>query len=152
MKQPKDKLLKTYKMYVYESGRVELVLQTSEIDLSNCSQSVRQLSHIMEYILNHPGKHIHCRVVEAVNDVAETERIHPSSVHSKITQKLGVSMRTFKNICQSYFDGESDDLEELLKNAIVQRKKYASADEAAINNLIERLRSSRNDPPAGTEV
>ncbi len=136
------RIVAQYTMYVYNTGAVVLVKKEEE--LSECSSSIRQIAGIINYVVDHPGKHIHYRVTAGVNSVAAQENVRTASVHSKITKKLDLSMQEFKIMLAEYLDGTSDALEEVLRGACVARTKQA--DEVAVEKLICRMKESRNAP------
>ena len=133
------KLLTTYLMYTYDDGSVVLkpVHQAgNELDLSQCSSSIKQIVMVLYEICKSTTKSgIRKKVSEAINSVASKENITNSSVHAKITRKLGLSMESFKDVVEDYFIGESTELEDILRGACVARTK--AADEAAISQILK---------------
>lgn len=138
------KLLTTYLMYTYDDGSVilkPLYQEGDELDLSQCSNSIRQIVMVLYEVCKSTTRSgIRRKVNEGINAVASKENITISSVNSKITRKLGLSMEKFKDILTDYLVGNSTELEDILKGACVARTK--AADEAAINQIIDIISKS----------
>nr|WP_294489872.1 hypothetical protein [uncultured Anaerosporobacter sp.] len=138
------KLLMTYLMYTYDDGSVAVkpIQNTkNELDLSQCSNSIRQIVMVLYNICKSTtNSGIRKKVSESISVVASNENITNSSVHAKITRKLGLSMEKFKDIVEEYFAGKSTELESILRGACVARTK--TADEAAINQILDIVTES----------
>jgi len=133
-------LTATYRLYVYDDGSIVLKMDeiNTNMDLSKCSSSIRQIILIMDYIIKDESKKgIRRKVSDGINSVARQEGINSSSVHAKITRKLGLSMSDFKNLVEEYFDSNFNQLDTILKNACVARTK--AADNYAIDQLIRSM-------------
>lgn len=140
-----EKLVATYMLYVYASGKVELkpiVTQTGQINTKGASNSIRQIMKVLEHVArsgNNSG--IRRKVSEGIDAVAESEGINISSVHVKVSRKLGLTMKEFKDQVETYFKDGTGDLEKTLCNACVAKTK--AEDNAAIEQVIKLINEKR---------
>ena len=145
-------LISVYKMYVYDDGRVEIqpeydstTAKTSDGALSTngCSNTVRQIVRILEYAMTTDTGTVRSKISGGVNRVAENENITASSVHAKITRKLGMSMVDFKDNIVDYLSGKDIDLKSMLLKACVSKTR--SADTLAIEQLMCIINEQRSN-------
>lgn len=140
-----EKLVAMYTLYVYDSGKVELkpiVSHTGQINTNGASNSIRQIVKVLEHVARSDSNSgIRRKVSEGINAVAESEGINISSVHSKVSRKLGLPMNEFKDQVEDYFKYGTGDLEKTLRSACVARTK--AADNAAIEQVIKLINEKR---------
>lgn len=135
-----SKLVAQYDMFVYDDGKVVIQPKQSTNNVNNCSNSIAQIVGVLDYVSkNALSEGIRKSVSNGINKVASDKNLTSSSVHTKCTRKLNLEMKQFKDLVETYFNGTSDELEYVLRNACVARTKQADA--AAIEDLIKRMRN-----------
>lgn len=137
-------LLSVYNLYVYDDGSVVLrpISNSSRINTDGASSSIRQIVRTLELVAEGPyNKGVRRRVSQGITKTARIEGINESSVHSKMTRKLDLSMKEFKDLVENYFAGLSTELEDVLLDACVDRSK--TEDESALNQLFKHINSKR---------
>lgn len=148
------KVISRYVLEVLEDGSLNLIefdqAFASVPPKSECSSSINQIVKICDYILDHPDDHIHLSTTQGVNHVAKMYGITSSSVHAKITRKLGLSMAEFKKILDEYLEGKTETFAHVLRNACVARTKLADFKE--VEALLLRLRPSSGSAPSNPGV
>ena len=148
-----SKLLKVHTMFIYDDGSVVIKESDSlgKIDFGGCSSSMRQIAKVMEHVANDTSSSgIGKKISQGINAVAASENITQSSVHTKFTRKLGVSMSEFKALVAAYLDGASDNLLHVLRGACVARTKQA--DELCVNQILELLNNIGGSETHGLDL
>lgn len=147
------KVISRYEVVVFDNGDLEFHPIVEDGDLRKCSNSMRQILSVIEYVIGYleknprrnPNRNIHYAVTTAVNSVASFERVTPSTVHAKISRKLGLSMQEFRsqlNTCISSGAPENDILVERLISSCVARTKQA--DEEGVKQIIKKIQKLEN--------
>ncbi|WMJ89265.1 hypothetical protein [Anaerocolumna sp. MB42-C2] len=139
-------LIARYEVLVFNTGEIEFRPITDDGGYTKCSSSIRQIllivESVLEYMEDYPERNIHFAVVTAVNQVAATESVKQSTVHSKILRKLGFSMQEFKDHLRDCIDNrapEGDVFVNTLFNSCVSRTK--TADEEGVRKVVEKIRN-----------
>ena len=146
-------LISVYRIFVYDDGKImvqpEFDSTSSKtpdgaLSTDGCSNTVRQIVRILEYAMTSTDNaSIRRKISNGVNRVAEDENITASSVHAKITRKLGIAMADFKDNIVDYLSGKDIDLESILLKACVSKTR--SADAFAIKQLMGIINEQRTN-------
>ena len=150
-----------YTVTIYDDGSADIVPITERtVTMTHCSSSIRQIVGILEYVNKEwkkkPEVSIHYYVTAGVNTVAAEERINSRSVHSKITRKLRLTMKEFKELVKVCLESGVPDEDPFvirlreLYNEQIGDEKYSDkpknrpkkGDKDAIEQLIEVLRQN----------
>lgn len=150
-----ENLIARHELRIYASGKAELLPLAVDTSFGECSSSIKQIIMIVEAVMKYyaeegkAGRHIHFAVTTAVNSVAYKLNVSNPTVYTKITRKLGISMREFKDMLKVCLDSnapDGDEFVEKLKSCCVNRTKLA--DEAAVNQLVAKIRNRTLTPSA----
>lgn len=143
-------LLSQHELRVFSDGAIEIheihppiVKNAGDGDFKNCSSSMRQILLVIEFVFqyhkDHPDKNLYYALTTAIKYVASTEKVTDSTVHAKITRKLGLSMPDFREQLKIFItDGENNAFVQTLYASCVSRTRQA--DEAGIRKIVEKIK------------
>lgn len=142
------KILKEFRMRVYEDGTIETreVKPTNDFDeiLSDCSDKTNQsiLTILQIKVLKEKATKTPVNYAtlynEAINIVAENLGLERATVHDKLERRMGKSAKEMKILVEDYFTKGNDDLKQVMLNSTKNTNNEVE-DQRAIEELFKRL-------------